>query len=112
MPIDTYGQLGLRGGRPVDDGRLHVILVAARSLIIQSARRINAGELPFFSIDEAATLRYSTGNNGAPVRRSSTYTNPYFVIWATASTLRPSRVTVTRLGAAGKSMSHTSCLTP
>ncbi|MFL6014182.1 MAG: ATP-dependent RecD-like DNA helicase, partial [Gaiellaceae bacterium] len=40
--------------------RVHLTAIyrqAARSLIIQSARRINAGELPFLSIDEArATL--------------------------------------------------------
>jgi exodeoxyribonuclease V alpha subunit len=36
--------------------RVHLTAIfrqAARSLIIQSARRINAGELPFFSVDEA-----------------------------------------------------------
>ena len=36
--------------------RVHLTAIyrqAARSLIIQSARRINAGELPFLSLDEA-----------------------------------------------------------
>jgi exodeoxyribonuclease V alpha subunit len=39
--------------------RVHLTAIyrqAARSLIIQSARRINAGELPFFSIDEARSV--------------------------------------------------------
>ena len=39
--------------------RVHLTAIyrqAARSLIIQSARRINAGELPFFSVEEARTV--------------------------------------------------------
>jgi exodeoxyribonuclease V alpha subunit len=39
--------------------RVHLTAIyrqAARSLIIQSARRINAGELPFFSVDEARAV--------------------------------------------------------
>src|SRR5205085_10166327 len=61
---------------------------------------------------EAGTLRYAIGNSGAPVARSKTYTYPVFVICATASTFFLSRVTVTSVGAAGKSQSHRSCFTP
>ena len=56
--------------------------------------------------------RCSIGKSDSPVRRSSTKVSPYFVTCATASTVRPSCVTVTSVGGAGKSQSHTSCLMP
>ena len=61
------------------------------------------------SIADGGALRYSIGNSDAPVRRSSTNTSPNLVTCATASIDWPSRLTVTRLGGAGKSQSQTSC---
>jgi hypothetical protein len=60
---------------------------------------------------EGGTLRYAIGKSGVPVARSNTYTYPVFVICATASTFFRSRVTVTRVGGAGRSQSHRSCFT-
>ena len=70
------------------------------------------GEANSPSTRDGGTGRSSIGKSDAPVLRSSTNVSPYFVTWATASTRRPSRVTVTRVGGAGKSQSQMSCFTP
>ncbi len=57
---------------------------------------------------DAGTARSTTSNNGFPVCRSNRKTKPLFAIWATASIRDPPRVTVTRLGAAGRSRSQRS----
>ena len=49
------------------------------------------------------TGRSSTGKRGSPVSRWRTKTKPILVTWATAGTSLPSRSTVTRTGAAGRS---------
>jgi hypothetical protein len=57
---------------------------------------------------DGSTGRSSIGKSGAPLARSNRKTNPVFVICATASTGRPSRATVSRVGAAGRSRSSRS----
>ncbi len=70
------------------------------------------GEANSPSTCDGGTGRSSIGKSDAPVRRSSTNVSPYFVTCATASICRPSWVTVTSVGGAGKSQSQMSCFTP
>ena len=70
------------------------------------------GEANSPSTRDGGTGRSSIGKSEAPVFRSSTNVSPYLVTCATASIWRPSRVTVTSVGGAGKSQSQMSCFTP
>ena len=57
---------------------------------------------------DASTGRSSMGHTGSPVTRSKTYSHVCLLGWATALISRPSTVMSTRIGAHGRSQSHTS----